>query len=102
MPFDPNERLRDPVHEAVELIKDFAWRRFGHDFPRVKRATACLYTNTANEDFLLGRLDDQVLFVSACSGHGFKFGPWIGKTMADLVEGISKPEDFERFCFKLT
>jgi monomeric sarcosine oxidase len=99
VPFDPDEPSRSPVDDAIDLIKDFAWKRFGHDWPKVTRAKGCLYTNTTNEDFLMGRLDDQVLFVSACSGHGFKFGPWIGKTMADLAEGVKQPEDFPRFKF---
>jgi monomeric sarcosine oxidase len=98
VPYDPENEFRDPVPEAVELIKDFAWRRFGHDVPRVKGSKGCLYTNTKNEDFLMGRVN-KGFFVSACSGHGFKFGPWIGKAMADFAEGISKPEDYPRFFF---
>ncbi|HEY3779830.1 MAG TPA: FAD-dependent oxidoreductase [Fimbriimonadaceae bacterium] len=97
VPFDPDETFRDPVPGAVDLIKDFAWRRFGYDMPSVKRVKGCLYTNTANEDFIFGSLDEQVLYVSACSGHGFKFGPWIGKTVADLVDGSKSLADFPRF-----
>lgn len=98
-PFDPDQELRDPAPGAIELIEDFARRRFASDLPSVTRAKGCLYTNTNDEDFLLGRTDEQVFFVSACSGHGFKFGPWIGKTMADLVEEKSAPENFPRFAF---
>lgn len=100
VPFDPENSLRSPADGAIDLIEDFAWRRFGHDNPRAKNAKACLYTNTRNEDFLLGQLDDKVLFVSACSGHGFKFGLWIGQVMADLAEGTKKPRDFERFFWE--
>jgi len=96
-PFDPDAQSRNPSQGAVELIEDFAWRRLGFNQPRVTREKSCLYTNTAGEDFLLGRLDEKVFFVSACSGHGFKFGPWIGKTMADFVDEEKKPEDFPRF-----
>ena len=28
----------------------------------------------------------RVLICSACSGHGFKFGPVVGAVMADLAE----------------
>jgi glycine/D-amino acid oxidase-like deaminating enzyme len=28
-----------------------------------------------------------VVVGSACSGHGFKFAPWVGERLADLVEG---------------
>ena len=98
--FDPDEEHREPAPGAISLIEDFAWKRFGFDRPKVKDAKGCLYTNTANEDFLMGRLGSKSFFVSACSGHGFKFGPWIGKTMADFVEGKQKPEDYPRFLFE--
>jgi sarcosine oxidase len=48
---------------------------------------ACLYTNTPDRDFIVGPLPDQpnVILVSACSGHGFKFAPAIGELGADLA-----------------
>jgi sarcosine oxidase len=98
--FDPDEPFRDATPEGIELLKEFAWRRLGMDLPRVRGAKGCLYTNTASEDFLLGNIGEQVLFVSACSGHGFKFGPWIGKTMADIADGTKRVEDFPRFAWK--
>lgn len=97
VPFEPDDLDRTPAEGAIELLKEFAKRRFGHREPKVDHAKGCLYTNTANEDFLIGNLSDTTLFVSACSGHGFKFGPWIGRTMADMVEGKKQPSDFQRF-----
>jgi len=99
-PFDPDSPNRNPSQGAVELIEDFAWRRFGFNQPKVTREKGCLYTNTSDEDFLLGRMDEKVFFVSACSGHGFKFGPWIGRTMADFVDETKRPEDFPRFALR--
>jgi sarcosine oxidase len=46
----------------------------------------CLYTNTANEDFVLDRVGPFVV-VSPCSGHGFKFAPAIGRMAANLAAG---------------
>jgi sarcosine oxidase len=48
---------------------------------------ACLYTNAPDRDFIVGPLPDQpnVILVSACSGHGFKFAPAIGELGADLA-----------------
>jgi monomeric sarcosine oxidase len=100
IPYNPDDPARDATDGAIQLLKDFAYKRFQMDLPRIKRAKGCLYTNTANEDFLLGRVDEQIYFVSACSGHGFKFGPWIGRTMADLVEETKQPADFPRFNFE--
>ena len=43
----------------------------------------CLYTNTADEGFVLER-HGRVVVGSACSGHGFKFAPIVGRTLAAL------------------
>ncbi|MBI3553730.1 MAG: N-methyl-L-tryptophan oxidase [Elusimicrobia bacterium] len=53
----------------------------------------CHYDNTKDDDFILDRLPDAPngFIAAGFSGHGFKFGPLIGKTMADLVVG-GKPE----------
>ena len=44
----------------------------------------CLYTNRPDERFLLERRD-RVVVASACSGHGFKFAPIVGRTLAGLA-----------------
>jgi sarcosine oxidase len=51
------------------------------------RSEVCLYTNTPDLDFLIDRhpAHANVLIVSACSGHGFKFSSAIGEVVADLV-----------------
>jgi sarcosine oxidase len=47
-------------------------------------AETCLYTNTADEGFVLER-HGRVVVGSACSGHGFKFAPIVGRTLAALA-----------------
>ncbi|MEA2552773.1 MAG: sarcosine oxidase [Fimbriimonadaceae bacterium] len=98
LPADPNDPDRSPSPEAVEKARDAAQRRFGFSAPELVEAKGCLYTSTATDDFRLGRIGDKGFFASACSGHGFKFGPWIGKVMADFVEGTDKPERYPRFA----
>ena len=44
----------------------------------------CIYTNTADEGFVLER-HGRVVVGSACSGHGFKFAPLVGRTLAALA-----------------
>jgi sarcosine oxidase len=39
---------------------------------------------------------DEILIVSPCSGHGFKFASAIGEAVADLLTGIDRP-DLEPF-----
>ncbi|WP_262060234.1 N-methyl-L-tryptophan oxidase [Streptomyces sp. STR69] len=60
----------------------------------VTESLTCLYTMTADRRFVVGELPGvpQVLLGSACSGHGFKFGPAIGEALADLVCGIARPD----------
>ena len=43
-----------------------------------------MYTKTPDEDFIIDRHPEheQVLIVSACSGHGFKFAGAIGEIAA--------------------
>jgi sarcosine oxidase len=52
---------------------------------------SCLYTATANDDFVLDRRG-PIVICSACSGHGAKFAPLIGELLADLAEGGAAPE----------
>jgi len=54
---------------------------------RCLRAVTCLYTNLPDGHFLIDRhpAHPEVLIVSPCSGHGFKFCPVIGEIAADLV-----------------
>jgi len=47
-------------------------------------AETCLYTNTSDEEFVLER-HGRVVVGSACSGHGFKFAPIVGRTLAALA-----------------
>lgn len=51
----------------------------------------CLYTTTANEDFILDRQGPFVI-ASPCSGHGAKFAPLLGEIIADLAEGRPAPD----------
>lgn len=57
-------------------------------------AAACLYTMTEDRRFIIGALEQtpQVIAVSACSGHGFKFGAAVGDAAADLATGIPRPD----------
>lgn len=94
---DPHKLGREPEARAITFITRKVERRFGATVP-VLHARGCIYTNAPNEDFLLGRLGAKGFYASACSGHGFKTGPWIGKLLSDFVEGSAKPEDHPRFC----
>ena len=44
----------------------------------------CLYTSTADQSFVLERRG-RLVIGSACSGHGFKFAPAVGRRLARLA-----------------
>lgn len=54
-------------------------------------ARRCLYTGTADGDFLIDRHPDRPGLVVATggSGHAFKFAPVLGSVVADVVEGAA-------------
>jgi glycine/D-amino acid oxidase-like deaminating enzyme len=50
------------------------------------RHRICLYDNTSDDHFLLHKADGVVVG-AGFSGHGFKFGPAIGETLAEMALG---------------
>jgi sarcosine oxidase len=70
----------------------------------VIHAKTCLYSSTKNHDFLIdwhSKLNPEgssdVLIASPCSGHGFKFAPFMGELLADMVTNQANPFQLERF-----
>jgi len=84
---DADDPSREPPTAMIEAIARFAHRRLGIESPEIVGASGCLYTVTADEGFLFHALDAKTLVVSACSGHGFKFGPWVGTKVVSMVAG---------------
>jgi sarcosine oxidase len=62
-------------------------------------AQACLYTVTADHDFIIDRLPGapNIIVASPCSGHGFKFAPVVGEILADLTLDGGTRHDISRF-----
>jgi sarcosine oxidase len=91
---DPDARTFEVDDDYAARVSAYVERWFPGLEPTPVFPTTCLYTNTPNEDFLLDRVDNVVI-VSPCSGHGFKFAPEIGRLAADLAMG--EPPEHERF-----
>ena len=80
------------VDEAVRSrVVGFARRRLPGLAPVPVNETTCLYTWTANEDFILDRRGPFIV-ASPCSGHGAKFAPLLGEIIADLAAGKPSPD----------
>jgi sarcosine oxidase len=82
-PADPDEPC-PPDPAVVRWVSAWAARRFPELDPEPIAAETCLYTNTADESFVLER-HGRIVVASACSGHGFKFAPSFGRTIAALA-----------------
>jgi len=79
----------DPAARARTI--DFIGRRIPGLNPDPVNEVTCLYTWTANEDFILDRSGPFVV-ASPCSGHGAKFAPLLGEIIADLAAGKAAPD----------
>lgn len=80
---DPDaDGVPDPA--IVERIATWVRDRFPDVDPDPVEAQSCLYTTTADEHFVLERRG-RVVVGSACSGHGFKFAPAVGRRLAELA-----------------
>lgn len=82
-PADPDEP-GIPDQAVVRWVSTWAARRYPGIDPEPIATETCLYTSTADESFVLER-HGRIVVASACSGHGFKFAPAFGRTIAALA-----------------
>jgi monomeric sarcosine oxidase len=73
-----------PDSAIVERISAWVRERFPDVDPEPVETDTCLYTSTDDQTFVLDRRGDVVIG-SACSGHGFKFAPAVGRRLAALA-----------------
>ena len=86
---------RQVCSAEIEAMRAFVAPRMP-DLPATFRAAVtCMYTNTPDEHFVIGRHPghEQVIVACGFSGHGFKFVPVVGEIIADLATdgGTSHP-----------
>jgi sarcosine oxidase len=81
-PDEPGE----PDPAIVERTAEWIGRTYPDAEPEPVAVETCMYTSTADEHFILERRG-RIVIGSACSGHGFKFAPAIGKRLAALARG---------------
>jgi sarcosine oxidase len=78
---------RDISADEVEDIRGLVRRFLPHADGPLRKSAVCFYANTPDEHFWIDRHPGhpQVLVVSACSGHGFKFSSAIGEIVAETL-----------------
>ena len=77
-----------PDAALVSRIAEWVARTYPDADPDPVAAETCMYTTTADEHFILERRG-KVVIGSACSGHGFKFAPAIGRRLAAMAAEAS-------------
>ena len=83
------EDVAPPLPSEVERIRALLAKLLGPVIARPNMARTCIYTSARDEEFIIDRdpARENVVFASACAGHGFKFAPAIGEMLADLACG---------------
>jgi len=96
----PDELRQDAGADEIGEIQEIA-RMWLAIEPVFEAASVCMYTNTPDEDFIIDEYpgSPQILVVSPCSGHGFKFSSVVGKIAGDWAVG--RPTRFDLRPFKL-
>ena len=103
-------------HKGVEVDADSAEHHVGEGFIErcraffsefipgltdapVREARVCIYNNTPDDDFILDWHPqlDGVLVATGFSGHGFKFGPTIGRIATELLMTGRASFNIDRF-----
>lgn len=97
----------DPESAEDQVGEDFVenCRAFFSEFipaltdARVREARVCVYNNTPDDDFIIDWHPeiDGVLVTTGFSGHGFKFGPAVGRIATDLLLSGRPSFDIDRF-----
>ena len=95
----------DDIDRAVHMedsrhLRAHADRHMPGLLGEVSRAEVCMYTNTPDLHFLFDThpAHANVLVVSACSGHGFKFSSAIGEAAAQWALDGSPRQDMSLFA----
>lgn len=97
---DPDRAERSVSRSEID---DFYERLVHPKIPSVSnrcvKAAVCLYTNTPDDHFLIDTSpeSDQVLYMSPCSGHGFKHSTALGEAVAQWAATGSLSPDLEPF-----
>jgi sarcosine oxidase len=93
-----DELRQDASMDEIAEIGEIA-RRFLAIDPLFQAASVCMYTNTPDEDFIIDEYpgSPQILVLSPCSGHGFKFSGVLGKIASDWGVGVTSTFDLKPF-----
>lgn len=83
----PDDLQRTPTDADLTALRDVLGRLLPDAVGVLADAATCFYTDTPDEHYLIDRhpVHTQVVYASACSGHGFKASNAIGEVLADMA-----------------
>jgi sarcosine oxidase len=91
--WDPAVEGWEPDPAEERRLLDWLARRMPAVESRVSRTQRHPWTMTPDADFIVDRRGSLVI-AGGCSGHAFKFGPALGRLVADVVDGGEAPALF--------
>jgi sarcosine oxidase len=96
---NPETYNREVNDDDENLVRDVISQYLPAANGKLLSRKTCLYTMSPDEHFIVDRLPahPQIIVASPCSGHGFKFAPVIGETLADLATRGQTSHDISRF-----
>ena len=96
---DPDALDRSQRPEDEEMLRSFTARCFPMAAGRLLKVNACMFTNSPDSNFIIGKHPEypQVSFAAGFSGHGFKFCSVVGEIMADLAQHGETSHDIALF-----
>ena len=98
---DPDAVPREVTEDSVaEMYSEYVAPRFPDVDRLCLRNTTCLYTVAPDAKFVIDYMDANrnILFASACSGHGFKHSASIGEALAQRALGLTTSVDLSSFA----
>jgi sarcosine oxidase len=91
--WDPDVTEWRPDPEEERRILDWLAQRIPGMPRKVERTQRHPWTMTPDADFIVDNRGALTL-ACGCSGHAFKFGPALGRLVADVMDGVDAPPEF--------
>jgi sarcosine oxidase len=97
---DPDARERDVREDEIAVVREQLAAFVPAAAGPFLRAAPCMYTNTPDEHFVIGRhpAHARVALAGGFSGHGYKFAPVVGEIVAALLADDDPKFSLELFA----
>jgi monomeric sarcosine oxidase len=86
-PVDPDGTITFDEKVIARTVRDLRRLLPALRGAELAHVEACMYDVTPDEDFILDTMpgDSRIAFATGLSGHGFKFGPLLGRILCNLI-----------------